>query len=286
MHPISFPKKVISLAALAFAACAPLLAHEDKPHAAPAAVQDPVATAVAAVSQIESLVAAQKLDGIHEQTDLLGAALKEIGSGADRLGADQKRRLEAAVKQVSQLADSVHEAADAAQQKKAETEARKLSAAFKLLQAQLGSASGGSSPPPVDRPQPSNDEEAVRAVLAAYKRGLERLDVSQLSQLFSEDSQIFESGGVEGTFANYLAHHIGPELGEFAEFSFRDYKADVRVDSPYAFGTETYLYKIVLKTDGRVIERKGVATSVLKKTGGQWQIVQMHSSSRNPPKAK
>ena len=290
MHIISFPRNVLLLVSLALVTSTALLAHDDKPHQGSTefAVQNPAEIAAAAVSRIESLVGAKQLDGVHEQTDLLAAALKQIATHADGLGAEQRRRFEAAVKQVSLLADSVHEAADTAQQKKADTETKKLAAAFKLLQAQLGGASVSSPKPaaPLEQPLPTNDDEAVKAVLAAYKRGLEKLDVSQLGQLFSADSQVFESGGVEGTFANYLEHHIGPELAEFAEFSFRDYKADVRIDLPYAFAVETYLYKIVLKADNRVIERKGVATSVLKKTAGRWQIIQTHSSSRNPPKAK
>lgn len=129
------------------------------------------------------------------------------------------------------------------------------------------------------------DQIAVQGVLKAYKTALEQRDAAPAAKLFTPDSQVFESGGVEGTFADYLAHHIGPELGDFKEFSFRDYQADVRVDGPYAFASETYIYKIVLKDD-RVIEKRGVATSILKKTGADWKIVQTHSSSRNLPQKK
>ena len=130
----------------------------------------------------------------------------------------------------------------------------------------------------------ADDATEIKAVLAAYKDGLEKLDVSNLTPLVTADSQVFESGGVEGTFANYLAHHIGPELAEFKEFSFRDYKVEVRIELPYAFATETYIYKIVLKEDGRVIEKKGLATSILKKMAEGWKVLQMHNSSRNLPK--
>ncbi len=130
----------------------------------------------------------------------------------------------------------------------------------------------------------ADDTEQVKAVLSAYKSGLEKLDVSKLAPLFTPDSQVFESGGVEGTFTQYLEHHIGPELAEFKEFSFRDYKVDVRIELPFAFTTETYIYKIVLKEDGRVIEKKGLATSILRKTADGWKIIQTHSSSRSLPK--
>jgi len=128
------------------------------------------------------------------------------------------------------------------------------------------------------------DLTAVKSVVGLYTQSLESLDAAKAKDLFTTDSAVFESGGVEGTFAHYLEHHIGPELAEFAEFSFRDYKIEVRLEPPVALATETYIYKIVLKEDGRVIEKRGVATSVLKKINGAWKIIQTHTSSRNLPK--
>jgi len=123
------------------------------------------------------------------------------------------------------------------------------------------------------------DRDAVLAVLAAYQAALEKLDATPAARLFTADAQVFESGGNEGTFAHYLEHHLGPELAEFKEFSFRDYQAEVRLEPPLALAAETYLYKITLK-DGRVIEKRGAATSVLRKTGDGWKIIQTHTSSR------
>lgn len=124
------------------------------------------------------------------------------------------------------------------------------------------------------------DVAAIKAVLASYKTALENRDAAPAAKLFVPDSQVFESGGNEGTFAHYLEHHIGPELAEFKEFTFRDYSVDVHLDPPFALTTETYIYKIVLKADGRVVERRGVATSVLKKNNGEWKFIQTHTSSR------
>ena len=128
------------------------------------------------------------------------------------------------------------------------------------------------------------DVHAITDVLKAYQTALERLDAAPAAKLFAPGAQVFESGGAEGTFAEYLAHHIGPELVEFKEFSFRDYKVDVRLEPPLALTTESYIYKIVLKEDGRVIEKRGIATSVLKQIDGAWKILQTHTSSRNLPK--
>lgn len=126
------------------------------------------------------------------------------------------------------------------------------------------------------------DEQKVKEVLSSYKDALERLDVKETEELFVANSQIIESGKVEGTYQNYLAHHIGPELGDFNSFKFENYKVEVTVTGDYAFAVETYNYTIVLKKDNSEIKRKGVASSFLKKENGTWKIVHMHNSSRKP----
>lgn len=129
------------------------------------------------------------------------------------------------------------------------------------------------------------EKEAVLKVMKSYKDALQNLTTEGTFELFAEDAEVFESGGVEGTYANYIEHHLGPELGHFKKFEFSDYKIDAKVDLPYAFTTETYIYTIVLNPDekgeSRTIKKKGVATSILKKMDGKWKIIKTHSSSRN-----
>lgn len=127
----------------------------------------------------------------------------------------------------------------------------------------------------------TSDEAAVRSVLEGYRAALERLDARGTETLFAPDSAIFETGGSEGTYANYLAHHLGPELAEFASFTFSDYAVSIRFEGPVALSSETYKYRIVTKT-GTVAERLGVTTSVLKKIDGQWKILVSHNSGRKP----
>lgn len=126
------------------------------------------------------------------------------------------------------------------------------------------------------------ESAAVRAVLSQYKSAIERLDARGTEQLFTADSAIFETGGTEGTYANYLAHHLGPELHEFKSFKFSNYEVDVQMlGAAAAHATETYKYRIETKS-GEVVERLGVATSVLKKENGRWKVVMMHNSGRKP----
>ena len=127
----------------------------------------------------------------------------------------------------------------------------------------------------------SADESAVRAVLARYKSAIERLDASGTEALFTEDSEVFETGGVEGTYKEYLAHHLGPELAAFRAFAFSDYAVAVRIEGDLALATETYNYRIETKS-GEIAMRRGVATSVLTRTADGWKILIMHNSARKP----
>src|SRR3546814_2155966 len=81
------------------------------------------------------------------------------------------------------------------------------------------------------------DEQQVRTVITAYKDAIERMDVSQTPALFWPDSEIFENGGVEGSFAYYLEHHLGPEFVDLAGFDFRDHQMKLEVDGYTAFVT-------------------------------------------------
>jgi len=128
------------------------------------------------------------------------------------------------------------------------------------------------------------DKAAVRAVLSQYKAAIERLDATGTERLFTADAAIFETGGVEGNYSNYLGRHLGPELKAFKSFKFSDYKVDVRIEGPVALATETYNFRIATKK-GEIAERRGVATSVLKKIGGNWRILSMHNSARKPKRS-
>ena len=128
----------------------------------------------------------------------------------------------------------------------------------------------------------SPETVAVRAVLEQYKEAIERLDATGAEQLFSSDSEIFESGGSEGTYPQYLAHHLGPELKQFSSFRFSNYRASVRMEDGLALADEAYDYTITTR-NGEKVQRRGVATSVLKKVSGSWRIMVLHTSSRKPP---
>lgn len=130
--------------------------------------------------------------------------------------------------------------------------------------------------------QNTDDVSQVREVLEKYKSSIEALDTTGTGNLFVPKSIVIEMGKVEGRYQDYLANHLGPELHHFTSFKFSNYVADIVVDLPYAFATETYNYTIVLEKDASVVERRSAATTILKKVDGEWKIWQTHTSSRRP----
>lgn len=125
------------------------------------------------------------------------------------------------------------------------------------------------------------DVSGAEDVLVAYRTALTARDAQAMAALFIQDSAIFENGKAEGTFSNYMEHHLGPELDAITSFTFGEPTVAVARMGHMAYGRETYTYRIEL-ADGRVVEREGVATSVLVHDAGGWKIVQYHSSSRAP----
>ncbi len=130
------------------------------------------------------------------------------------------------------------------------------------------------------------EKEAVSTVMKSYKDAIQNLTTEGTIELFTKEATVFESGGSEGTYANYVAHHLGPELDYFKSFVFSDYVIDVKIDMPFSFVTESYVYTLVIKeneehgTEERTIKKRGVATTSLKKIDGKWKITKTHSSSR------
>ena len=71
-------------------------------------------------------------------------------------------------------------------------------------------------------------EQDAQATLVAYRDALVARDEAAMRALFADDSMVFENGKAEGSFAQYMEHHLGPELGEITEcnFAFRHLAAD------------------------------------------------------------
>jgi len=149
-----------------------------------------------------------------------------------------------------------------------------------------GCATGGHAPAPQDGAGAA--QEAV-SVSRAYFDAIAKSDLAAAGKLFAQRSSIFETGGVEGDWAHYEAHHLKPELDAIASFTFDlgDHTVSTSVDGTMAVVTWQIGYHIEL-ADGRHIDSRGTVTFVVVRQGPERQarIRHLHwSSRRKKPKA-
>ena len=86
--------------------------------------------------EIESGIASQNQETIHEAEENLSGGLIFLQSNSALVTGDKAKRLEAALKQAISVSSNVHEAADAKDMTKAAVEFKKLQGALKLIEAQ------------------------------------------------------------------------------------------------------------------------------------------------------
>ncbi len=125
------------------------------------------------------------------------------------------------------------------------------------------------------------------ATAAAYLAAMAATDLDAAEALFAEDSLIFETGGVEGTWHDYRRHHIGPELAAIVSFEITRGEPRERqsADGTMAWVAWSVEYRIELN-DGRVINSRGTVSFVLEGHEQGFRIHHLHWSSRRKPMAE
>ena len=119
------------------------------------------------------------------------------------------------------------------------------------------------------------------AVARAYFAAMDSSDLDAAEALFASESSVFERGSVEGDWAHYRAHHLGPEIDQVVSFktTLKEPEEGQSGDATMAFVTWPIEYRIELK-DKRVIESRGTVTFVFVREGVRYRIRHLHWSSR------
>lgn len=139
--------KTSTLLAIAFTAvasitlsAAALLAHEGHDHGAKKTVTVPD-TADGILQEIQkqqalitTAVTGKNLKGVHDPIEAIPALAKAL---PDKVAADKKARVQGSVNNLTKAADSLHHAADAGDQAKAEAELKKFDGVLSVLSQQI-----------------------------------------------------------------------------------------------------------------------------------------------------
>ena len=142
-------------------------------------------------------------------------------------------------------------------------------------------ACGASRPDATSRPTLALPPEAAVSVARAYFEAMQARDLDAAAALFTTPSSVFETGGREGSFEHYAAHHLGPELAAIERFEIRPGEPEVvrGADGTLALVAYPIEYDIDL-ADGREIRSSGTVTFVLISRGDQYAVRHLHWSSR------
>lgn len=134
--------KTSTLVAIAFTAfaCTTLFAHEGHDHGAKNKVAVPE-TADGILQEIQkqhalisAAVTSKNLKGVHDPIEAIPVLAKAL---PDKVAADKKPRVQGSVNNLTKAADSLHHAADAGDQTKAEAELKKLDGVVMALSQQI-----------------------------------------------------------------------------------------------------------------------------------------------------
>ena len=114
--------------------------------------------------------------------------------------------------------------------------------------------------------------------LAAFHQALSDGDATRAAALLSPDVEIYESGHVERSRAEYAAHHLASDIGYARATTSKVLRQSEKISGATAVvrrETET-----TGNFQGRPVHQFGVETAILDKNGEGWMISHVHWSSR------
>jgi ketosteroid isomerase-like protein len=125
---------------------------------------------------------------------------------------------------------------------------------------------------------PASFASPATDVVAAFHAALAAGEKSKVTELMAPEVVIYESGYVEGSFAEYAAHHLGEDMA-FAKTSNRKViRQSERTAGNIAIVSEET--ETTGTSRGKALHVFGTETAVLEKRDDKWRIVHVHWSSR------
>jgi uncharacterized protein (TIGR02246 family) len=119
----------------------------------------------------------------------------------------------------------------------------------------------------------------IRAFFRAYDAAFNARDLDRLAALYHPDVTIFEGAGINRGWADYRDNHLGPELRTFQDLRWAHQNLLVHMLGDRA-AYVTADYTIGYRTSDRSVDSGGIATHVLVKDNGRWQIRHSMTAAR------
>ena len=125
-------------------------------------------------------------------------------------------------------------------------------------------------------------ESDVIAFFKAYDAAFNAKDMDKLATMYHKDVTIFEGTGINRGWVDYRDNHLGPEMKSFQNLQWAHSNIVVHMlgDSA-AYVTADYTIKY--QAGERAVDSGGIATHVLVKEQGRWQIRHSMTAARRRP---
>ncbi len=125
-------------------------------------------------------------------------------------------------------------------------------------------------------------EKELVDFVKAYDAAFRAKDLAKLATMYTAETIVYEGSGINRGWKNYSETHLGPELKSFENLEFGHTNVVPRIlgaDAAYV----TADYTIKAKMGERALDSGGLATFVLSKNGGAWQIRHTSTAARRRP---
>ena len=95
-----------------------------------------------------------------------------------------------------------------------------------------------------------------------------------------EGARYVETGGQNEGLADLVENHVAPESDHLDDLQLDFSNIEIHFETGFAWAIADVKVYVVVKKDGRVIDKKGYETFLFSQIGDEWKVVHMHSSTR------
>lgn len=137
-----------------------------------------------------------------------------------------------------------------------------------------------------DHDNDSVDDKAIKSIITAIQKGWEDGDGTPFRSHFLdyEGARYFESGGQNTGLNDLVENHVEPEKDSIPDLKLGLSDLAIYYETDFAWAVSSTTVQGTLISSGRVLDRTGKQTWLLRKVGGDWKVVHTHSSSREKRK--
>jgi len=135
---------------------------------------------------------------------------------------------------------------------------------------------------PIATSASATEVDEIKAIILEIRDGWVNADRTPFERHFldSDGARYVESGGQNEGLTDLIENHVVPEGDHLKELSLRFENIEVHLEGDMAWAIADVHVYAELKSDGRIIDKKGYETFLFRKVNDRWRVIHTHSSTR------